>query len=180
MFKLSLSTWDLHWSNQLLYVQLFRRIHWERMWTRYQIITLTTNEVNTYGDAQTTKLRLNNRFLNDSIPILVYPIFYMTMWSIITELFSFSSPTSSGFTLYVNNGLFCGDVYEWNRREKKLIIKANLIFNPLEINECQSSPCGHGRCKDKVNSYICECTFGYTGLNCDNCKYTYLFNFLSQ
>lgn len=42
-------------------------------------ITVTTNEVNTYGDAQTTKLRLNNRFLNDSIPILVYPISYMTM-----------------------------------------------------------------------------------------------------
>lgn len=42
-------------------------------------ITLTTNEVNIYGDAQTTKLRMNNRFLNDSIPILVYPIFYMTM-----------------------------------------------------------------------------------------------------
>lgn len=42
-------------------------------------ITVTTNEVNTYGDAQTTKLRLNNRFLNDLIPILVYLISYMTM-----------------------------------------------------------------------------------------------------
>lgn len=80
MFKLSLSPWNLHWSDQLLYVQLFPRIHWERMWNRYQTITLTTNEVKKkYDDAQTAKLQLNNRILNDSIPILVYPIFYMKL-----------------------------------------------------------------------------------------------------
>lgn len=66
-------------------------------------------------------------------------------------------------------------------REKHFITYINLeFFNPLEINECQSSPCGHGLCKDKVNSYVCECTFGYTGLYCDMCKYRYEFNFLSK
>lgn len=67
MFKLSLSPWNLHWSDQLLYVQLFPRIHWERMWNRYQTVRWRT------------KLQLNNRFLNDSIAILVYPISYMKL-----------------------------------------------------------------------------------------------------
>lgn len=31
-----------------------------------------------------------------------------------------------------------------------------------------------------VNSYVCECSFGYTGLYCDICKYRYDFNFLSK
>lgn len=66
-------------------------------------------------------------------------------------------------------------------REKNFIKNTNLeFFNPLEINECQSSPCGHGLCKDKVNAYVCECSFGYTGLYCDMCKYRYEFNFLSK
>lgn len=79
--------------------------------------------------------------------------------------------------------MFCGHVFEWKWREiENFKTNANFdfFFNPLEINECQSSPCGHGLCKDKVNSYVCECSFGYTGLCCDICKYRYDFNFLSK
>lgn len=69
-----------------------------------------------------------------------------------------------------------------NGERKKTLKRMQILifFNPLEINECQSSPCGHGLCKDKVNSYVCECSFGYTGLYCDICKYRYDFNFLSK
>lgn len=73
--------------------------------------------------------------------------------------------------------MFLNETYE----RKNFITHINLkFFNALEINECQSSPCAHGLCKDKVNSYVCECTFGYIGFNCDICKYTYEFNFLSK
>lgn len=45
-----------------------------------------------------------------------------------------------------------------------------ILFYPSDINECLSSPCGHGSCTDKVNSFVCECTFGYKGISCDECK----------
>lgn len=89
---------------------------------------------------------------------------------------SFSGLNFSGFKgiSKLIKGFFFADMF-LNETDERInfITNTNLeFFNPLEINECQSSPCGHGLCKDKVNSYACECTFGYTGLNWDICKYT--------
>jgi hypothetical protein len=36
-----------------------------------------------------------------------------------------------------------------------------------EIDECESSPCVNGECRDLVNGYSCECQPGWTGTNCD-------------
>lgn len=36
-----------------------------------------------------------------------------------------------------------------------------------DINECLSSPCQHGTCIDKVDSYSCNCSPGYIGRDCD-------------
>jgi len=36
-----------------------------------------------------------------------------------------------------------------------------------EVDECQSSPCVHGTCKDHVSSYSCTCDAGYYGDNCE-------------
>ena len=35
------------------------------------------------------------------------------------------------------------------------------------MDECFVNPCENGAsCHDKVNAYECECTYGYTGVNC--------------
>ncbi|XP_071502570.1 uncharacterized protein [Diadema antillarum] len=34
-------------------------------------------------------------------------------------------------------------------------------------DECLSSPCLHGYCKDRIDSYSCQCDSGYEGVNCD-------------
>ena len=37
-----------------------------------------------------------------------------------------------------------------------------------DVNECVSGPCNFGgRCDDVMNGYICTCTDGYTGGNCE-------------
>ena len=37
-----------------------------------------------------------------------------------------------------------------------------------DINECESYPCKHGgSCVDGVNQFICTCSGGYTGQNCE-------------
>ena len=36
-----------------------------------------------------------------------------------------------------------------------------------EANECDSNPCRHGSCVDKVLEYQCSCDTGYTGTNCE-------------
>ena len=37
-----------------------------------------------------------------------------------------------------------------------------------DVNECESSPCVHGDCRDLIARYECDCTdTGYTGTNCD-------------
>ena len=45
-----------------------------------------------------------------------------------------------------------------------MLTQYSLIFTP---DECASSPCGHGSCQDKVNSYVCTCDPGWTGPNCN-------------
>lgn len=37
----------------------------------------------------------------------------------------------------------------------------------ININECESSPCIHGSCIDKIGGYECECNEGYEGINCE-------------
>ena len=40
-----------------------------------------------------------------------------------------------------------------------------------DINDCASQPCkNNGTCKDQVNSFICDCNEGYTGLTCETSK----------
>ena len=36
-----------------------------------------------------------------------------------------------------------------------------------DIDECELVPCVHGNCSDSINSYICHCNPGYTGINCE-------------
>ncbi|OCT75722.1 von Willebrand factor D and EGF domain-containing protein isoform X2 [Xenopus laevis] len=36
----------------------------------------------------------------------------------------------------------------------------------VNIDECQSNPCGPGKCVDKVNGYHCECPLGLKGITC--------------
>ena len=36
-----------------------------------------------------------------------------------------------------------------------------------DIDECESSPCIHGRCEDGTDKYICQCEPGFTGLHCE-------------
>lgn len=76
------------------------------------------------------------------------------------QLLQFSGLTSPGFNgLSKLRGVLLTCFRMKMAREKHFLTNTNLeFFNPLEINECQSSPCGHGLCKDKVNSYVCECT----------------------
>ncbi|KAJ0180839.1 hypothetical protein K1T71_002924 [Dendrolimus kikuchii] len=35
------------------------------------------------------------------------------------------------------------------------------------INECESSPCGYGKCVDGIGTYTCECNAGYEGEHCE-------------
>jgi hypothetical protein len=42
-----------------------------------------------------------------------------------------------------------------------------LTFDIVDIDECLSSPCVHGTCKDNLNGYTCTCNHGYTGTDCD-------------
>lgn len=38
-----------------------------------------------------------------------------------------------------------------------------------EVDECARFPCQHGgTCTDKVNDYLCNCTDGWTGKNCES------------
>ena len=34
-------------------------------------------------------------------------------------------------------------------------------------DECESSPCSHGSCEDQCGRYLCHCSPGWTGTNCD-------------
>ncbi|XP_077987705.1 uncharacterized protein LOC144442277 [Glandiceps talaboti] len=37
----------------------------------------------------------------------------------------------------------------------------------INVNECDSSPCGHGLCVDKTDGFQCYCLPGYGGSNCE-------------
>ena len=46
-----------------------------------------------------------------------------------------------------------------------------LFVVPLDINECQSSPCRNGgTCVDRVNGYECTCAPGYGDTRCETSK----------
>ena len=47
----------------------------------------------------------------------------------------------------------------------------------LDVNECLSSPCIHGQCLDLVDSFVCDCEFGFVGQFCENCKCAYFISF---
>ena len=36
-----------------------------------------------------------------------------------------------------------------------------------EIDECMSSPCVHGKCRDLVGKFECRCDAGYAGIWCE-------------
>jgi len=38
----------------------------------------------------------------------------------------------------------------------------------VDINECSSSPCLHGRCNDSINGYSCTCETGFFGQFCES------------
>ena len=53
-----------------------------------------------------------------------------------------------------------------------------------EIDECGSSPCVHGTCTDRVDSYTCVCDPGYSGTDCQigwsgimSCHYKHTWNY---
>ena len=46
-----------------------------------------------------------------------------------------------------------------------------IVFLALPTNYCLSIPCGeHGKCHSLNNGYICSCSNGYTGINCEQGK----------
>lgn len=36
------------------------------------------------------------------------------------------------------------------------------------IDDCMGVFCGNGTCVDGVNTFTCDCTAGYTGIECDS------------
>ena len=47
------------------------------------------------------------------------------------------------------------------------IVSMQFCFLFIDTNECESLSCnGNGECKDRINSYICDCFDGYEGDTC--------------
>jgi len=40
----------------------------------------------------------------------------------------------------------------------------------VDIDECESNPCGEGECINRLNSHTCICVKGFTGTNCEICE----------
>ena len=57
-----------------------------------------------------------------------------------------------------------------------IVQTVSYMFCFVVINYCSSNPCMNGAtCTDGVDSYICECVPGYTGVYCETSKYYYEF-----
>ena len=42
------------------------------------------------------------------------------------------------------------------------------VIDSLDINECEEQPCqNNGSCANTNGTYICNCTSGYNGTNCE-------------
>ena len=55
---------------------------------------------------------------------------------------------------------------DWPFHHACLTRECFLFF--VESDECDSSPClNNGTCVEQINSYLCGCTEGFTGVNCE-------------
>jgi hypothetical protein len=46
-------------------------------------------------------------------------------------------------------------------------ILTSYILYSTDIDECSTSPCFNGYCIDDINGYICTCSPGYEGVDCE-------------
>lgn len=63
------------------------------------------------------------------------------------------------------------DLINWPWPAVSFLIK-NVILPPLfflvDVDECASDPCQNGgTCEDQINSFVCHCPPGYTGIHCE-------------
>ena len=60
---------------------------------------------------------------------------------------------------------------------KTIQIDISLVHDVFsDLNECTSAPCQNGAaCVDLINKYVCNCPFGFSGINCETGKRVSLF-----